>query len=128
MKWIFLFMSIGIYALYYTISEHPWNMDVDLFPFADRKMSAQAWLHYGCTYISRVFFVLSVGLFYGKRSASFVILAIFELLATGNYFGRCGESFFLPGFDTVTIRYIVYFVVCGLNIMYDQIHLNETAK
>lgn len=121
-------MSKGIYVFYYVISEHPWAMDVDLFPFADRRMSPQAWIHYGCGYISTLFLVLSVGLFYGKRTASFVILAIFELLATGNYFGRCGESFFLPGFDTVTIRYIVYFTVCGFNIMYDQIHLNETTQ
>lgn len=127
MKWLMLFMSIGIYFLYYAIEDYPQHLDIQPFPFSAQKISPQVYIHYGCGYIGRIFCIIAVGLFANRYAWSFIILTSLEIISTVSYFCRYGEYFLMPGFDTMSIKYVVYLIVAGFNIVYDQTHINETT-
>jgi len=116
MKWIYLGMIVWIRFFYYSIENLPvWY--IRPFPFSDQEISVHAYVHYGCGYMAMLFALLAIGHFAEEKYAKlFTVIVCLEIICVASYFIRYGEDFFLPTFDMVSVRCIIYFVLIGLTI------------
>lgn len=127
-------MTVGVYFIYYSMDEYTWFGTIQMFPFHEQWITPESYFYLLAVYMVRVLFFLTLAhltdyivkaLNGGNRFNHFVngflVLCLFEIGATVNFICRFGESFWMKGFDTITIRAIAIFIVAATCITIEQL-------
>lgn len=116
-KWFMLWACIGVYLVYYLTPDDANGSLISFFPYSDQKLTMRSYAYFGCVYVSRMLFVLTIAEFAKDYRKTFSILFWLEVVAVINYFLRYGQDFYFAGFDMMTIRFVVWGIAAAINIL-----------
>lgn len=127
-KWILLFCCVAVYSVYYLIPYDKSAPFIKPFPFSDQELTLQAYAHFASTYVSRLFFIVTIQAFAEKHHRTFAILFWVEVIGIVNFCTRYGEPFYYPQFDMMTIRYFVWGSAAAIHIIRNHKKLKYEAR